>query len=144
MRKCARNHVINYLRARRVHLAREQPWPETVSGSGPPIKWDCPDEAPGVEARLLQGELWRLLMAALAELAPVPQQVFLRHHSGESAEEIIASSDHSPHAVEQSLCRSRKHLRAALERRGPTEAEIRQYLADDPSLLLRWHSPDPE
>jgi len=64
--------------------------------------------------------------------------------SGESAEEIAASSDRTPHAIEQSLCRSRKHLRAALERRGSTEAELRQYLAGDPGPLLRWHSPDPE
>ena len=145
MRKCARNHVINYLRGRRVRLMHECHWPETVSDKGQPVKWDCQDESPGVEAELLQDELWRLLMAGLAELAPVPQQVFLSHHLyGESAEEIALSSDRTPHAIEQSLCRSRKHVRAALIRRGSTEAELRQYLAGDPGPLLRWHSPDPE
>lgn len=145
MRKCARNHVINHLRTRGRRMAHEQPWPETASDGGPPTAWDCPDGAPSADSDLLRAEFWKRVMAALAELAPAPQQVFLRHHlSDETVEDISAFLGRTPHAIEQSLCRSRKHLRAALERHGLTEAELRQYLADDPGALLRWHSPAPE
>ncbi len=145
MRESARNHVIDYARARQKRLTHECYWPQTVSDSGQPVKRDCQDGAPSVEAELLQDELRRLLMVALMELSPMAREVFLRHHlSGESAEEIATSSGRTPHAVEQSLYRSRKHLRAALERHGSTEAELRQYLTDDPGPLLCWHSPDPK
>lgn len=143
MRECARNHVVDYIRTQRRRRAHECGWPETASDDGPLRAWDCPDGAPSADSALLRDECWKRLMAVLAELAPIPQQVFLRHHlSSETAEEIGASLGRTPHAIEQSLSRSRKQLRAALERHGLTEAELCQYLADGPSPLLPWHHAD--
>jgi len=141
LRRCARNHVVDCIRARGRRLAHECCWPETVSDSGQSVALDYPDEAPGADADLLRDEFWRCLMAALAQLDPVPQQIFLRHHlNGDSVDDLAAAFDRTPHAIHQTLLRARKRLRTVLERQGLTEAELLQYLAAAP--MLHWHRPD--
>lgn len=140
LRRCARNHIVDYMRARGRRLTHECRWPETISGSGQSVASDFPDGAPGADANLLRDEFWRCLMAALAQLDPVPQQIFLRHHlNGDSVDDLAAAFDRTPHAVDQTLLRARKRLRTVLERQGLTEAELLQYLAVAPVLL--WHHP---
>ncbi len=141
LRRCARNHVVDCIRARGRRLSHECDWPETISESGQSMPCDYPGETPGADADLLRNEFWSRLMAALAEIAPTPQQIFLRHHlNGETIQNLAIAFDRTPHAVDQDLLRARQRLRAVLERQGLTESELRQYLAEGP--VLRWHHPD--
>lgn len=80
-------------------------------------------------------------MAALAKMDPVPQKIFLRHHlDGDTVDDLATAFGRTPHAIHQTLLRARKHLRAALERQGLTEAELLDCLTKTP--VLRWHRPD--
>ena len=140
LRRCARNHVVDCVRALRRRQAHVCPWPQARDGDDS-AELDCAGNEPGTDAGLMQDECWWHLMRALAKLEPIPQQIFLRHHlNGEPVQDLAVAFDRIPHAVEQTLLRARKHLRAALERQGLTESELRQYLVVTP--VLRWHSPD--
>ena len=140
LRRCARNHVVDCVRALRRRQAYVCPWPQVRDGDDS-AELECADDEPGADAGLMRDEFWRHLMAAFAKLDPVPQQIFLRHYqNGDSVQAVAVAFHRTPHAVEQTLLRARKHLRAALERQGLTESELRQYLVVTP--VLRWHSPD--
>lgn len=143
LRRCARNHVVDCIRALRRHQAHVCSWPQARDGDDSAEALEYADDAPGTDAGLMRDEFWRRLMAAFAKLDPIPQQIFLRHHrDGEPVQDLAAAFDRTPHAIEQTLLRARKRLRAALERQGLTEAELLQYLTEVP--VLRWHSPDRE
>lgn len=49
LRRCARNHVADCVRARGRRLTHECCWPETVSDNGPSVPWDYPNGAPDVD-----------------------------------------------------------------------------------------------
>lgn len=141
LRRCARNHAIDCVRAQKRRLTHECCWPETVSDGGQPSAWDYPDGRRDVDADLMRDEFWQRLLVALAQLDLVPQQIFLRYHlDGDSVVRLAAAFNRTPHAVEQTLLRARKRLRAVLERQGLTEAELLQFLAEAP--VLRWRHPD--
>ena len=129
------------MRALRRRAAHVCAWPEAGDGDGGAEAWEYAGDAPAVDAGLMRDEFWRPLMAALAKLEPIPQQIFLRHHlNDEPVQDLAAAFDRTPHAIHQTLLRARKHLRAALERQGVTQSELLQYLTEVP--VLHWRRPD--
>ena len=125
LRRCAHNHVIDTVRALRRRQTHICPWLQVRNSDGSVEDAEYAADAPGIDDVLMQDEFWRYLMAALAKLDPIPQQIFLRHHlNGEPVQALAVAFDRTTHAIEQTLFRARKHLRRVLEQQGLTEAEL--------------------
>jgi RNA polymerase sigma factor (sigma-70 family) len=122
LRRCAINYLLNFSRARLRRQNRER------TGEAAAIRADRTESS--LEARLLKRAFWQQVATVLALLAPVSCQIFLSSHlDGETIKELAASFDRTPHAVEQTLSRTRSRLRLLLERQGITESQLREYLA---------------
>lgn len=125
VRRCARNHALNYHRAltrTSQHLASDVP-AMALAGLSAVLGMTGPEEA------CLLGELSDRLGQALALLSVSQLHIFLRYHTeGETVREIAASVGRTPGAVKQSLAHTRKQLRGFLRRGGLTEVEAADYL----------------
>lgn len=127
---CARNHALDYLRSlnrRRIH---EVVWPEATGSDGENPAWDCPDDGPNPEEQMMREEFWQQVGSALSDLTSLERSVFLRHYlDGQSIKDLAAALDTTEGAASQLLYRARRRLRARLEERGVTEADLRSLIA---------------
>lgn len=85
---------------------------------------------PAPEQVLLRKELWEFLLPFLNRLRPLPRQLLWHHHViGEGVSQLATAMGLTTHAVEQSLCRTRRRVRELLEREGVGAQELWEYLA---------------
>lgn len=129
VRHCALNHARNFRRHNSIIQSHESHWPDSETcQSSPELLRILRNVSP--EAFLLRNEYWRSIASVMAHLEPMPRELLLLHHlSGYTIAELSAYSGRTPHAVEQTLSRTRRHIRALLGRQGTTEAELRFHFA---------------
>ncbi len=117
--RCAVNHACNVRRRQRQLAEAERPWPEIENTEGGVAPWDPPADTPGPEALLLRRQASEAVRRAIGRLSSDSGAAFLRHYvGGECVRDVASAAGRTPHAVEQSLLRSRVRLRDLLERQG--------------------------
>lgn len=99
---------------------------EAFSGCAPFDTADARVLSP--ERSLLCEEFHEILWAALERLPAASRSLFVRHYLfEESIRALSDSSGRSEAAVKQALLRARRQVRAALQRRGIEEDDLRAY-----------------
>lgn len=131
--RCARNYVLDCLRAQNRLRRHETAWPltqaEEDSGSdGTPRLWEPADSAGECPlGMLLREECWAHLIVALDRLEPEPRRLLVRYHlGGESLATLAEASGRSSEAVRKSLQRAAKQVRALILRQGCSEEDFRR------------------
>jgi RNA polymerase sigma factor (sigma-70 family) len=132
MRRCARNHVIDFARQLAARRRHELFWPMICDG-GEGVAWEAPDSGSDPDTALWRNRTVGALDQAMAQITRRQRDLLVRHYyRGESCAEIAVSIGTSEHAVEQALLRARHHLRSLLESQGYTAAELLSDLAPPP------------
>lgn len=96
-------------------------------------------EMPTPEQEALHSVAWNLMQSLLLLLAPLPRQVFWRHHfEGEEIAVIALSLGKTACCIEQMLWRTRRRLRDLLRAAGMEAADL---LVDTPLVLIYRAAP---
>lgn len=137
--RCAVNHARDVRRRQRRMAEAERPWPEIENPDGGVAPWDPPADTPGPEALLLRRRASEAVRRAIGRLSSDSGAAFLRHHvGGECVRDVASAAGRTPHAVEQSLLRSRVRLRDLLERQGLDAEALRLAFAPAPEAGPTW------
>lgn len=125
VRRCARNHAIDFHRAqtrRYQHETNKQPSEE---GFAPDVALDLPAHVPSPLADLLHNECHDALLDAILQLDGEPLVLFIRRYMGdESVEALAAETGKTPEALRKVLYRAARRIRGVLERRGWSQADF--------------------
>ncbi len=110
--------------------AHELEWPRIENEDGETLELEVADHGFGPDRKPFRAAFWDMLLPFLETLSHSECETFLRHHlKGETAAEIARSQGKATHTIEQSLLRSRRKLRAELEKAGYSYSALRQFLA---------------
>ena len=121
--------VHNFARGAHRRRAHEPEWPQIREADGETHVWDPVANQPELDSELVRQAFWDMLLPFLETLSPNQCEYFLRHYlQGEPVAGIARSAGKTTHAVEQSLFRSRKKLRAELESKGLSYGVLREHL----------------
>jgi RNA polymerase sigma factor (sigma-70 family) len=124
LHRCAYNHALNYSRTISRRRQREQSWTERYGEDAEREANARPAAVPGPRTLTLRKELWHQVAAAVQRLTPMQQELFVRHHfRHQTARELAAMFDRTPHAMEESLSNIRRRLAALLRSSGWTDEE---------------------
>ena len=130
VRKCAADFVHDVARSEHRRLNHVSDWPQIKEENGDTQAWEADAHQPESDSEMVQEAFWDLLLPFLEMLGQNPREYFLRHYvGGEAVVDIARTAGKAAHAVEQSLLRSRKKLRAELEKAGFSYSGLRQFLA---------------
>jgi RNA polymerase sigma factor (sigma-70 family) len=128
LRKCARNHALNFIRAKLRRQVHEIPLESLTSADAEPSS-DIAPACTNPSAMAVKTELTVVLASSLAELTEAQQEIVqLRYIEGLSCHEIGDTTGRTPHAVSQALVTAKKRLRSLLESNGLTSADADEYL----------------
>jgi len=101
----------------------------------------CADPAADPACCALRAEFWEQIRRLCRRLAPIPREVFWRHHRQEErVPEIAASIGKTVNATYQILKRANRQMGRMLERRGLNEALLRKYVEDCRSYASTPHA----
>ena len=123
LHRCARRHTLNWIRS----LRRQEYRAQLFSQKEREI---LVDTAPPPDDLYLSVVFWRQFAQTLGQVAERPCRLFVGFYiQGYSTEELAQKFGMAPHAVEQSLLRTRRRLRGLLEQKGWNDSAVLEYIA---------------
>ena len=128
VRKCAHNHVLNFIRAKSRRQVHETPL-EHYASTDAEQSSDLSTSSTNPSTIAIKAELTCVLASSLTKLTEAQQEMIrLRYLEGWSRQEIGDITCRTPHAVSQALVTAKKRLRSLLEANGVTSEGVDEYL----------------